>query len=240
MIIWAGTSNKDVGMVVEHYPSIVFPERDQEIQHVPGRNGDIVLSTGSFQNYEQSYSVFFDSKRYGGLEQVMPKVTGWLLGHEGYQKLEDSYFPDFYRMAYYSGGSEFLSIFNEYGKGTLTFVCAPEKFYKSGSRPMNLSKGIKLKNPSSFKAKPLLYITATSGGKIYFNDAEIEITELTTEMYIDVKKHYAYKILDSGNYMNLNGRIVGKFEDLELGKETTITWNGGITSIKITPYWWSI
>ena len=43
MILWAGTSNKDVGMVVEHYPSVILPRRKMEVQQVPGRNGDIIL-----------------------------------------------------------------------------------------------------------------------------------------------------------------------------------------------------
>ena len=235
MIIWAGTSNKDVGMVVEHYPSIVFPERDQEIQHVPGRNGDIVLSSGSFNNYEQEYSVFLDAKKYGGLEQVMPKLADWLLGHTGYQRLEDSYFPDFYRMAYYSGGSEFLSIFNEYGKGTLTFVCQPEKFYKSGERRIELSKNQVLLNPSSFRAKPLILVQGSGQGTLTFNSKSINISNIGSNVAIDVKLHKAYN-----GSTNRNNTITGKFEDLELGRSTTIIWSGGITGVTITPRWWTI
>lgn len=235
MIIWAGTSNKDVGMIIEHYPGIIFPERDQEIQHVPGRNGDVVLSSGSFNNYEQQYSAFLDAKKIGGLEQVMPKVADWLLGHEGYQRLEDSYFPDVYRMAYYSGGSTFINMFNQYGEGTLTFNCAPEKYLKSGERTIVLSKNQVLLNPSSFAAYPLIMITGSNSGTLTFNSNSITIASVGTSVTIDVKLHKAYN-----GSSNRNNTITGEFENLKLGKSTQITWSGGITGVSIIPRWWTI
>lgn len=235
MIIWAGTSNKDVGMIIEHYPSIVFPNRNQEIQKVPGRNGDIVLTNGSFENYEQQYSAFLDAKHIGKLEQVMPKVADWLLGHEGYQRLEDSYFPDVYRMAYYSGGSQFVSLFNEYGEGTLSFVCAPEKYYKTGDWPMQLTKGQVLRNPSSFAAFPLITVAGSGSGTLTFNNSSLSISSIGTSVTIDVKLHKAYN-----GSTNRNSTITGTYENMKLGKETTITWSGGVTGVTIIPRWWTI
>lgn len=236
MIIWAGTSNKDVGMVVEHYPSIIIPQRNQDVQTVPGRNGAIVLSNGSFANYEQSYQVFLDAKHIGNLEQVMPKVTDWLLGNEGYQRLEDSYFPDVYRMAYYSGGAEFVSFFNEYGEGTLTFNCAPEKYFKMGDRDIVLSKNQVLRNPSVFAAMPLIKITGNgSNGTLTFNSNSLTIAAVPSSITIDTKLHKAYN--GSTNY---NNKISGYYENMKLGKETQITWSGGITAVTIVPRWWTI
>lgn len=237
MIIWAGTSNKDVGMVIEHYPRVIIPQRSQETQNVPGRNGAIIVSTGAFQNYEQQYQAFLDAKHIGGLEEVMPKVVDWLLGHEGYYKLEDSYFPDVYRMAYYSGGAEFVSIFNEYGEGTLTFNCAPEKYYKSGDRPIDLEQHQILRNPSAFAAMPMIYITGngSSNGTLTFNDKSVTIATVPSSITIDVKSHKAY----DGD-TRYNSKITGYFEDLKLGKETEITWSGGIQSVRLVPRWWTI
>ena len=235
MIIWAGTSNKDVGMVIEHYPSVILPERDQVIQEVPGRNGSIVLANGSFKNYEQQYSAFLDAKYIGGLGQVMPKVMDWLLGHEGYQRLEDSYFPDFYRMAFYSGGTSFINMFNDYGEGTLTFNCAPEKYYKSGEWPIIISKNQVLLNPSSFAAYPLIMVTGSGSGTLTFNNNSMTISNIGTSVTIDTKLHKAYNGTTSRN-----NTITGNYEDMRLGKSTTITWSGGITGVEITPRWWTI
>ena len=236
MIIWAGTSNLDVGMVIEHYPSVIFPERSQEVQHVPGRNGDVILPYGAFQNYEQPYQAFLDAKKYGGLEQIMPRVADWLLGHTGYHRLEDSYFPDVYRMAYYSGGAEFVSIFNEYGEGTLTFNCAPEKYYKSGEREIILENNQLIRNPTAFEAMPLIVLTGNgNNGTLHFNDKTIDIKPVPENITIDVKLHKAYDGTTS-----YNNRFEGLFENLKLGKETEISWEGGITGMKLTPRWWTI
>lgn len=236
MIIWAGTSNLDVGMIVEHYPSIITPRKSLEVQNIPGRNGSIVTESGSFENYEQSYQVFLDAKYIGGLEQVMPKLVNWLLGHEGYQRLEDSYFPDVYRLAYYAGGSEFISIFNEYGEGTLVFNCAPEKYLKHGERDISLIKNQVLLNPTVFPALPLIKITGNnSSGTISFNGNSLAISSVPSNLILDVKLHKAY--YEATNY---NSRITGSYEDFTLSRETTITWTGGITSVTIVPRWWTV
>ena len=235
MILWAGTSNKDVGMVVEHYPSIVLPRRKMEVQQVPGRNGDIILFQDAYTNYEQSYSVFLDAKAKGGLQKVAPKVADWLLGHSGYQRLEDSYFPDVYRMAYYTGGAEFVSYFNEYGEGTLTFNCAPEKYYKSGERPITITRGQTITNPTLFPAKPLVTITGSGAGTITFGGNNLTISNIGGSVTIDVKDHRAYN-----GSTNRNDTITGLYENMTIKGKMVITWSGGVTGMTMIPRWWTL
>lgn len=235
MILWAGTSNKDVGMVVEHYPSIILPRRKQEIQQVPGRNGDIILFQDAYENYEQSYRVFLDAKAKGGIEKVIPKISDWLLGHSGYQRLEDSYFPDVYRMAYYTGGVEFVSFFNEYGEGVLTFNCAPEKYYKSGEKAITISKGQVITNPTLFPAKPIVTVKGSGAGTITFGSNSLTISNIGTSVTIDVKDHIAYN-----GSTNRNSTITGRYENMVLSGKTTITWSGGVTGMTMIPRWWTI
>lgn len=235
MIQWAGTSNKDVGMVIEHYPSIVLPKRKIEVQNVPGRNGDVILYQDAYENYEQKYQVFIDSKLKGGMQKVVPMISDWLLGHSGYQRLEDSYFPDFYRMAYYTGGVEFISYFNEYGEGTLTFNCAPEKYYKMGERPISVSNGQLISNPTLFPAKPFLTITGTGAGRLYFGSNYLDISDIGGSVTIDIRKHKAYH-----GSQNRNGTITGLFENMVLAGKMTVRWTGGISSVTMIPRWWTI
>lgn len=245
MIIWAGTSSQDVGVVVEHYPGITIPQKKQEIQQVPGRNGDIIIPSGAYENYTQSYQVFLDSKYYGGLERVIPKLVDWLLGHEGYQRLEDSYFPDVYRMAYYTGGAEFVSFFNEYGEGTLSFNCAPEKYYKFGDEPVSMENGKVLVNPSSFAAFPKILFDMTSiggSGTLSVNGKTVTLTAGDTggeavTIVIDTKLH---KIYEQAGGTSLSGRFSGDYEDLKLEKRSTVTWTGNLQNVRIIPRWWTI
>lgn len=236
MIIWAGTSSEDVGMVIQHYPKVIIPARKREVQAVPGRSGDIVIEFDTFENYEQQYDCFLDAKALGGLNTVIPKVSDWLLGNSGYQRLEDTYFPDVYRMAYVVNAIEFTSTFNEYGSGTLTFNCAPEKYFKMGEEEITLTKNQKLFNPSSFKAKPIITITGNgSEGYLYFNNKGMRFPNVPTSAVIDIKEHTIY-----AGSTRLESNMVGMYEAFEMEKETTITWTGGITGVKIIPRWWTV
>lgn len=247
MIVWNGISSKDVGVVVEHYPGIILPKRKVEVIQVPGRNGDIVIEQEAFENYEQSYQVFLDEKNYGGLESAMPKIANWLMGSYGYKKLEDSYFPEFYRMAYVANGAQFSSWFNIYGEGTLTFNCAPQKFYKSGEREIEINSGDTLHNPSGFWAEPIITIafsgqttatlTFTTNGvakNVIFTSGSEPFTAI-----VDVHDH---TVVDGYNNEHIAGTnfLLGLYESMKLGSDTIITWEGNITSLKIKPRWWTI
>ena len=235
MILWAGTSNNDVGMVVEHFPSIVLPKRKQEVQQVPGRNGDIILYQDAYENYEQSYPVFIDGTLKNGMQKTIVLISDWLLGHSGYQRLEDSYFPDFYRMAYYTGGMEFVAYLGQYGQGTLTFNCAPEKYYKMGERPINVANGQIISNPTLFPAKPLITLRGNGTADLYFGNNSMSITDVNGSVTIDIRDHKAYN-----GSTNRNSTIIGRYEDMTLQGKMQIRWTGGITSMSMIPRWWTL
>jgi len=241
MIEFAGIRSDERYLIVEHYPQRFFPKRKYIVQTVPG-GGDIVLpeSEDAFSNYDQPYSVFFDSKG-PGLTQASRKIAEWLLGNPGYQRLEDSYDPDFYRMAYYKGGEQFLNWFNEYGQGTLTFTCAPKRFYKSGEKPITMSKNMKLYSPTTFKSHPIVTIVGSGSGTITVTDKNgvarvFSIGELSGTTVIDSERHTAIR----NGSVNVNYTVSSDYENLYLDSESSVTWNNAISSLTITPRWWTI
>ena len=241
MIEFAGIRSDERYLIVEHYPQRFFPKRKYIVQTVPG-GGDIVLSESddAFSNYDQPYSVFFDSKG-PGLSQASRKIAEWLLGNPGYQRLEDSYDPDFYRMAYCKGGEQFVNWLNEYGQGTLTFTCAPKRYYKSGEIPIIATKNMKLYSPSTFKSKPLIRITGSGSGEITITDKNgtaktFAIGSLSGTTVIDSERHTAVR----NGSTNVNNNVTSPYENLYLDSESTITWNNAISTLTITPRWWTI
>lgn len=252
MISFAGISSDEKFLVVEHYPRRYFPARRYEVQSVPGRTeGDIVIDDGGFDNYKQPYQVFMDAKA-PGLSLVSRGVTEWLLGNPGYQRLEDSYDPEFYRMAYYSGGEEFLNYFNEYGRGTITFTCSPKRYFKSGEETINIvnsgsttESGVTwyysqlIYQPTSFKCYPLINFTLSSNGQIKIGTRSISVSALSGKngaMSMDPEKHTT-KLLSDGS--SVNSRVTGKYENMYL-LNNRIYWTGGITVTSIVPRWWTI
>ena len=241
MIVFNGKCSDNLGVIVEHYPSIIFPEKKIVTYEIPGRNGTVVIDEGTFANYDQTYDVFFDAKDNGGLNTVIPQIASWLLACNGYQRLEDSYTPDFYRKAYVNNAHEFLSYFHKYGRGKLTFNCQPERYYKSGEKPIEVLNGQTLYNPTDFKACPIYDFSSYSSN----NNIQIKLTENGVMRSFNIKPQYYYNnpsgnIIDVKNFNIPTNSFEGNFEDLKLGKETTITWDGNMSSIKITPNWWTI
>lgn len=227
MIKFAGIRSDDLNLVIEHYPTRLFPERSYEVIEVPGRDGEVIIDNGNFKNYRQSYSAFIDSydpedPRY---QRIARNVASWLLGNPGYQRLEDSYDPEFYRMAYYSGGSEFSNWFNTYGRGTIEFSCAPRRFYKIGEEPVEVTSSTELVNPSVFLSDPIYVIP---GSSITVNNHTMNFG--SSGVIIDVEKHTAKTSLGASVTV-----ISGNYEDLKLGKHNT--FGGNYT---VTPRWWAI
>ena len=227
MIKFAGIRSDDMHLIVEHYPTRKLPERSYDILEVPGRDGGIFIDNGHFKDYRQSYSVFIDSfdpeePRY---QRIANNVAAWLLGNPGYQRLEDSYDPEIYRMAYYSGGAEFSNFFNTYGRGSIEFTCAPRRFYKTGELPIEVNSSSELINPSVFAADPIYEI---SGSSITVNGHTM--TFGSSGVIIDTERHTAKDSLGSDVSV-----LSGNYEDLRLGKENTF---GG--SYTVIPRWWTI
>ena len=242
MIEFAGIRSDERYMIVEHYPQRFFPKRKYSTQVIPGGDKDFVIDEGedAFSNYSQPYSVFFDSKG-PGLPQASRHIAEWLLGNPGYQRLEDSYDPDFYRLAYYSGGEQFLNHFNEYGRGTLTFTCAPKRYYKVGEDSITLTNGQKLYSPSTFKAHPIFKITGNGVCTINiadkFGDTKtFTINNVSGTISIYSREHKALTELG----VSVNQNVQTDYENLYLDSESTISWSNTISSLIVIPRWWTI
>ncbi|MEY8515320.1 hypothetical protein AALC25_00060 [Lachnospiraceae bacterium 29-84] len=131
IIVFNGKSSKDYGIQVEHPPGYQTPARDYEMIHVPGRNGDILIDNGSFQNVDREYQIAVGSKGedFTGMAN---KISEWLHSASGYARLEDSYEPEYYRMASCADGITVENLLRHAGRATLTFNCKPQRFLKSG------------------------------------------------------------------------------------------------------------
>lgn len=138
MIWWAGKCSNEIDVVVERYPNQNGPERRLEIIQIPGRNGDLIIDSGVYNNYAQSYEVYFNASKNRTPKQSR-MVREWLQTATGYQRLEDSYDPEFYRLAYFSGPAEIENIMNQYGRMTISFMCKPQRWRKDGETPLTLT-----------------------------------------------------------------------------------------------------
>lgn len=233
MIVWAGVSSDDVGVVVEYSPPLNGPERVLETVQVPGRSGGLLIDTGAFRNYEQAYEIYFSSGRDKAPAGARA-VRAWLMGPSGYQRLEDSYDPDYYRLAYYAGPAEIENVMNRFGRASLAFTCQPQRWRKDGEFPLPCQNGGSLYN-GGFPARPLIKVSGTGAGTLSVGGVAVSLLSLDGYVMLDCDTQNAYQ-----GTVNKNGTISApEFPVLQPG-ENVVSWTGGVTSVEITPRWWTV
>lgn len=239
IIMFNGRSSRDVGLEVETFPQYEAPQKVLDVITVPGRNGDLVIDTGTFKNVPRTYAVSIATRDRTSYSQTMSQIAEWLYSANGYTRLEDSYDEDYYRIAYYGDQTPFENLFNEAGKATLTFVCKPQRYFKSGEFPILYESAGKIQNGTRFSAFPLLkVVTDNTVGSITIGNYAFEIAaDAGTHVNIDCDIQEAYYGAESkNNYINLNG---GDYPRIDPG-EHIISFTGGIQSVEVIPRWWTV
>lgn len=158
-------STKDLGLVIQAPPVYEFPAKEVTITHIPGRNGDIVIDTDSFKNVTRTYSIASVFKPGTDFVANSEKIIKWLTSKEGYQRLEDSYDPEVYRLAVFKNNG---SLQNYYDKATalnITFECKPQRYLKVGEKEVSEETSLlTIENPTAMTSLPKLKVEGISTG----------------------------------------------------------------------------
>lgn len=208
------------------------PSRDVDIVSVPGRNGDLTFDNGRFNNISVAYDAFITEK----FNENIAALRAFLGSLTGYKRLEDTYHPDEYRMALFTAGVQpKTTTLNRAGSFTLTFNCKPQRFLKSGERPIEFEAGGSVLNNTLFEARPLLRVYGT--GTFGIGSTTITITSANDYTDIDCDLMDAYK---DGTNCNANVTLnSGSFPVLSPGSNG-VTLGTGITKIIIYPRFYTI
>lgn len=235
IIVFNGVSSKDLGIRVATPPEYQIPERDISTTLVPGRNGEAILNVGAFKNVKREYSVSFPADI--PFSERAATIARWLFSSSGYARLQDSYDPNVYRMAFCQETTGIESLYQEAGRTTLSFSCRPERFLLSGEEPITMTTPGTILNPTGMATEPLLRVYGTGAGKFTIGEKEVSIKRLDTE-YLAIDCH-----TQDAFYLHVNKNDTVSIQDgfPKLGpSETYVTWSGGVTKIEIIPRWWSL
>ena len=169
IILFNGRPSTDFEMIVTEYPVLSRGVRRGDAYQIAGRNGTRVREDDTFENYTMTYKVGFPEDQ-SGPSITTAEIAEWLLGSRGYCRLEDSFEPEFYRLARYAGPLNVSQLLDKYGQAPLAFDCQPERYLKSGENAVKLFENVsdlsrpataKIHNPTEFIAAPLIRITGT-------------------------------------------------------------------------------
>lgn len=236
-VIFNGVSSLDLGIQVEHPPKYIMPEREYEQVSVPGRNGDLFMDKGSYKNYDQPYDIAIADTKKNFIDLVS-KVSAWLHPRSGYCRLEDSYSPDYYRMAMFNGSVDFENIWSHGGRATVSFNCKPQRYLKRGEKSVVYKSSGSIKNPTTETAKPIIIFKGGTGtARFQIGDYVVSVSDLKNNLILDSEIQDAYWGTTNRN-ADVTLSSLG-FPAIVPG-ENKISFSGSITSVEVTPRWWIV
>ena len=236
--VFDGVSSLSFGLSVFGETPLTDPVPDMTDVVIPGRNGVLHQYNNRFAEAPISYTCVAVQEQYRrNIEPLLAGIRGFLLGHQGYYRLEDTFRPDEYRMAVYKGGaSPIAHPHNEAGAVTISFSARPERWLKDGERVLAISNGMTVFNPTYFPSKPLLRLYGTGTITIANSAGSVALKVTAANQYtdIDCEAQEAYK---GATNCNANVTLVsGKFPILASGNNT-ITFSG-FSQVQMTPRWY--
>lgn len=221
----------DFSVVISGQGTFKSPERDVETVSIPGRNGNLHIDNGRFDNVEIIYPAYIAKNFKANFDAF----KAFMLSQRGYQRLEDSYHPDYYRLASYKSAIEpKMTPRNLNGSFDIAFDCDPRRFLKSGEKTISANTTSTVKNPTQFDALPK--IRAYGTGTLTINGISIAITTADVYTDIDCELQEAYK-----GSTSCNGNITltdGVFPYLSPGLNT-LSYTG-LTNFTIIPRYWTV
>jgi phage-related protein len=229
---YGGRSSKDFGVYISGGGTYNAPERDMTTYSVPGRNGDLLVDNGRFKNISVTYQSFIPF----GFPNKAEQLRFWLKQNIGYQRLEDTYHPNFFRMGYMSNMIEFSTkALNRSAEFTLYFTCKPQRWLKTGEYPVTLNQSGETLYNAYMPALPLIKIYGNEKGTLVVNQTTVTVKNIDGYLMLDSDTQNAYKGTENQN-INIQA---AEFPVLQNGSNI-IGWSGGIVKVDIIPRWWTV
>ena len=203
-----------------------------ETQTIPGRNGNLVFETGSYENRSGSASCFCLQE---DVETAISSAGRFLMGRKGYRRLETSDDPNHYWMARVENSPQISMRLRTLAPFDISFDCKPQRFVKSGENAVVFSANGSLSNQYGQIALPLITLYGNGTGTLTIGSCIVEVKSLDGVLYLDSDTQNAYD--NNGNKnMNINTPV---FPVLMDGK-SVVMFTGGIERVEIIPRWWEL
>ena len=171
--IFNGMNSQDFGLTVSGEDTWSRPQPDIKRIQVPGRNGDLIQMGNRFKNLDITYHCGIVKD----LRMNFDAFNALLLSDPGYHRLEDSYHPEYYRMAVFEAALDpDVKKRGIAGEVDIKFNCKPQLFLKSGEVEQRILNNGMIYNPTKYTAAPRIrfgFMNSAEGGSITINGRAI-------------------------------------------------------------------
>lgn len=232
--IFDGVPSLDFNLFINGNKTFGGAAADLKMQSIPGRSGDLIRFNDRYSNIEISYSSWIAEN----MRENLRALRSFLLSRTSYRMLEDTYHPDEFRLAVFTGGLDAdVSFENTFASFDLVFSCKPQRYLKSGETVVELtSNSMVINNPTFFDSRPLLRIYGN--GTLTIGEKQLIVSN-NSGNYLDLD----CEIMDAyTGYTNRNADIIttnNDFFTIPSGK-ILITKTSGISKVAIKPRWFEM
>ena len=229
-----GVDACSVGICLQKALEFSAPVPVCESISVAGRNGNLTISTGAFENRTGKavcYALNAD------IANAIADINNFLVFPHGYRRLETSNDADHFWMARVVNGARIENRARMLNPFEIEFDCKPQRFLKDGEYKLTYisPSGKIFPNPTAFNAKPLLIVNGVGAGSVAINGVVIEIEDIKGSVCIDFESGNAYWGAENRNkYI-----FAERFPELPPGS-CGYAFDGGVESISIIPRWWTL
>jgi phage-related protein len=249
-MIFNGVSTVDQGVFIQTPPVYEFPSKKYETIQIDGKNGDLVIDKDSYSNVVREYNLASEIKNGESFVTKAKNIAGWLSSAKGYARLEDTYEPDYFRLAMFRTGGQLLNFYDKATAIVVRFECKPQRFLKSGEIEQHiletdLGNFIEIINPEDYISEPLLTIEGDMVNAEFYSGETFETKELKTSFESDLGAEY---IMDSdiqecytkipAAYVNSSITMSNGFPKLYPGKNWIKVTSAAFVKFSIKPRWW--
>ena len=203
-----------------------------EAQTIPGRNGDLIFYTGSYENRSGEAECFCLQK---DVEKAVSSAGRFLMGKKGYRRLGTSDDPDHYWMARVENSPQIAMRLRTLAPFEIGFDCKPQRFVKSGENAVVFTSNGSLFNQYGQIALPFITLYGQGAGRLTIGDCVVEVKVLDGTLYLDSDTQNAYNDIGNQN-LNINAPVFPVLGDGEIA----VSFSGGIERVEIIPRWWEL
>lgn len=235
--IYKNRSSEEFGLKITDINNLSSPKRSIEVVSVTGRDGDLIIDNGNFENFELKITCDIKSELVNKhIVEVAYDLKHWLQSEFSYGKLiisDDAYV---HYEAVCINELDISRIAMNFGEVLLKFTCKPYKKVYGGDEKIIITHADKVIN-DYMSSRPLIKVIGNGDITININSQSIVLKGIQDEIEIDSEMYNAYKIDKFTKLIvNENNKMYSDFPILEEGINN-ITWTGNVLQLEITPRW---
>ena len=229
--IYDNISSQEFGLKIKKdgINNFSSPQRSYETIQVKGRNGDLIIDNGNYENFTLEIECCLDA-RENDLNAVSKELKKWLMNDLKYKKLILSTDSNYCYEAICANKLDISEMVENFGECLIVFNCKPLKREVFGDSRITLTQSSTLYN-NGLVSNPYIKVVGNGDITININSQKLILKGVEEYIEVDTELYNCFK----GN-VNQNNKMYSDFPVLEEGKNE-ISFTGSVTQLEILPRW---